>query len=339
MKLEVLHLGNDVRGPGGIAAVIRGHMARTSVNASATPTYDSRGKNPFARSAPALSAAFRLLKTPTSTVIHAHLSNKGSLLREGALVLLARLTRHVVVVTLHGSGMATASGLEKSLLRFVCARSDVVHILSRSYKGISGTARERVLPNDVRLGDPLPLEERSAKILFVGEVGNRKGVDVLVALADSLPEVFELELIGPMSRSTSPDLQKALRSSSRILYRGPLDTEQTRRRIAEAFILVNPSRGEAFPMVVCEALASGTPVVGTRVGGQGALLEDSGQIVQPLDASAFEDEVRKLKSDAGAWKLRSRVGYSFAQQSLDFDVVSGEWALLYTDALRERRGA
>lgn len=336
MRPQVLHLGNTVRGPGGIAAVIRGHLERTSIDASAVPTYDPREKNPITRSAPALSAALRLLKTPTSVIVHAHLSNRGSLLREGALVLLSKLTRHIVVVTLHGSGMATASRLEKLVLRFVCARSDAVHILSRSYKGISGTRREEILPNDIRLGNPVPLEERTATVLFVGEVGTRKGVDVLVALADTLPDFLELELIGPMSRSMSLDLQEALRSSPRICYRGPLDAAQTRRRIAEVLVLVNPSRGEAFPMVVCEALGSGTPVVGTKVGGQGALLDDSGQIVQPLDASAFEYEVRELCSDATEWTRRSRAGYSFAQLSLDSDVVSAEWVSLYRDAAGDR---
>jgi len=67
------------------------------------------------------------------------------------------------------------------------------------------------------------------------------------------------------------------------------------RLLAGLDVLVVPSRSDGSPLVVCEAMAAGVPVVASRVGGLPDLVEDggSGLLVRPGEA---EDLARALVS-------------------------------------------
>jgi glycosyltransferase involved in cell wall biosynthesis len=67
-----------------------------------------------------------------------------------------------------------------------------------------------------------------------------------------------------------------------------------------ADVLVHPSINDPFPLAVLEALASGTPVVATDVGGVSAMLEGgaAGLLVPPEDVDAFVEAVYRMTDDA-----------------------------------------
>jgi glycosyltransferase involved in cell wall biosynthesis len=72
-------------------------------------------------------------------------------------------------------------------------------------------------------------------------------------------------------------------------------------------IFLLASVGEAFGLVLPEAMACGLPVVASRSGSIGEIVEDgrTGFLVPPLDASAFADAIQKLAEDKG---LRREMG-------------------------------
>ena len=75
----------------------------------------------------------------------------------------------------------------------------------------------------------------------------------------------------------------------------------------ELDILVNCSRAESFGVVICEASATGLPVIATDVGGVRETLLDgqTGILVPKDDAEALADAMLKLASDPA---LRQRMG-------------------------------
>lgn len=97
-------------------------------------------------------------------------------------------------------------------------------------------------------------------IAFVGRDFVRKGGDLVVAafsrLRSALPFPIRLVLAGP----SSWPMDGAVPEGVEFLGNAPFD--RVRELLRSADVLVMPSRFEAFGIIIAEALASGTPVVG-----------------------------------------------------------------------------
>lgn len=83
--------------------------------------------------------------------------------------------------------------------------------------------------------------------------------------------------------------------------------EDVQHLMAGADIFVMPSRNEALPMALIEAMGAGLPVVASEVGGIPEVVEDGrqGWLVAPDDPRALADALGSLVGDGG---LRCRFG-------------------------------
>jgi D-inositol-3-phosphate glycosyltransferase len=84
---------------------------------------------------------------------------------------------------------------------------------------------------------------------------------------------------------------------------------------AAADVLVMPTHYESFGMVVLEAMACGTPVVASRVGGLISTVLDgqTGFLVPVGDAPAFAEAVQKVLATPALWHAMSQAGHRRAQ--------------------------
>lgn len=106
---------------------------------------------------------------------------------------------------------------------------------------------------------------------------------------------------------------------------------------ADAFAL--SSDWEARALAVQEAMAAGTAVAATAVGGVPELLGDSGLLVTPGDPAALAAAVERLLTDLGLAKdLASRARERYAELPTEDDVVAG-WARRYARLRHGRRSA
>lgn len=138
------------------------------------------------------------------------------------------------------------------------------------------------------------------RLLFVGGDFERKGGSELLVAVARLGCEWRLDVV---TREHVPtDCPRV------IVHNGvrPYSDELLRLYLhAHAFVL--PSRGDAVPHVILEAMASGLPIVATRVGAIPDLIEDgvNGLLVNPGDATALGDALAILAADA---PLRARLG-------------------------------
>lgn len=138
--------------------------------------------------------------------------------------------------------------------------------------------------------DPAPAARGTngaGRLLCVGSITPTKGQDLLV---DALAAVTDLpwtcDLVGPLRRD--PAHVELVRRSignhglgDRVRITGPLAGAALDAVFDAADLLVLPSRVEAYGMVLTEALARGTPVLATAVGGVPETVGDAGLVVAP----------------------------------------------------------
>jgi glycosyltransferase involved in cell wall biosynthesis len=130
------------------------------------------------------------------------------------------------------------------------------------------------------------------RILFVGGRFEQKGgADLLAALGDRLGRDVDLDLVTPADVAERPGV--------RVHRLGPTDPELLDLQ-QQADVLCLPTHGDAAPWVVLEALACGTPVVATDVGGIPDLLDDgrAGVLVPRGDRRALGAALHALLEDA-----------------------------------------
>ncbi len=149
------------------------------------------------------------------------------------------------------------------------------------------------------------------RLIFIGRLAAVKGVPILLeAVARLRAEQPDIQLVlagdGPdrdwLQRKA---VERGIADNVRIT--GYLSQEQVREELSASDIFVMASFAEGVPVVLMEAMASGLPVVATRIAGIAELVDDgiSGYLTSPGDVSALVQRIQTLVDDAD---LRNRMG-------------------------------
>jgi len=239
-------------------------------------------------------------------VIHAHF-----FLAAFPPLLLRSLFRLPVVVSEHwsvflpedpatlGPGMLRAARLALSRAAYVLPASDA---LRRGMEAHGIKAQYRVVPNIVNTalfhpGDARQHDRR--RLLFVGLLYEAKNIAHLLratALLTRRHADVELEIVGDgPDRPDAEALAAELAIAERVHFTGLQTKPEVARRMRESDLFVLTSRYENNPCAVIEALASGLPVVATRVGGLPELIDASnGRLSDPASVEDTADQVQHM---------------------------------------------
>jgi glycosyltransferase involved in cell wall biosynthesis len=336
---RVLHFGDAswVAG-GGISSVIRRHLDRAlpGFHMEAVATVDPAAQGLLPRNRHLLTA-WRALGSLRSAdaIAHVHLSQRGSLLREGSVLVAARLLRIRSVVTVHGSSTAAQGPLARRAMRLVLGQATAVHLLAETHRERLGTGRPAgttfVIANDVAPPESVPsMDMRTRTVVFGGRVGLRKGVDVLLdAWRAAATAGWTLVLAGPVDDDVADMVSAAAADDPTIVVLGPISGEEVMQQLVRSQVAVLPSRAEAMPMFLVEALAAGCAVIGTAVGGVPDLLDDGklGMLVEPGDVAGLTAALETLTGDEALRGSLAEAGRRrVVQQSAD---ASHHWAAVY----------
>ncbi len=143
------------------------------------------------------------------------------------------------------------------------------------------------------------------RMLYAGRVIPRKGVLELVKAVAAIPGSLQPRLVvaGALTDRTYADaVRKAISDTNtgdRFELKGHLGEAQLLREFETAQALVLPSYQETAPMVIQQAMASGIPVVASRICGIPYQVEEgmSGFLVEPGDVEELRDQLTKLIAD------------------------------------------
>ena len=189
-------------------------------------------------------------------------------------------------------------------------------------------------------------------ILFVGRIEPLKGIDTLIRAiaqmrkADVMADCpHYLYVIGgePDSKETNsnPEMKRLkvlcrdLGVGDLIVFMGKKDQDTLQYYYSAAEIVVMPSNYESFGMVALEAMACGTPVVATQVGGLQHLVQDgvTGFIVPHNDPDALELSLTQLICKPELREQLSDNSVNYAK-TYSWDVVTPKIIEVYRDSLK-----
>ncbi len=182
------------------------------------------------------------------------------------------------------------------------------------------------------------------RLLFVGQVGRRKGVYELVRAVAKLRDdgvPVRLTLVGPSEHAGQVESVQALRDelglADAVCLTGALTGDALYAQFREHDVFVLPSHTEGLPVVLFEAGAFSLPVVTTPVGSIPSLVEDgrNGLLVPPGDVDALAGALRRMAGDAG---LRERLAASMRTDLQRFhpDRVAGTIVEAVREAARRK---
>lgn len=259
---------------------------------------------------------------------------------------LLRDTPHRVVLYAHNDLLRTVTRREADRMlgdvgAIVCVSADLAARTAEQLPA-SLAARVRIVDNGV---DPVrftPAGRRPAdtdhvlRVMFAGRVIADKAPDVLVRAAALLPEDrFEFTIVGSIGFDRSAPLsayERSLRSLAeesgrRIRFEPFVDRDALPGLLREADAFVVPSRWrEPSGLTLGEAMATGLPVIASRVGGIPEVVGEAGILVEPDDPEALAAALRRLVDDPAHREELGRAARARAEER-DW---SRSWRMLRT---------
>jgi D-inositol-3-phosphate glycosyltransferase len=196
------------------------------------------------------------------------------------------------------------------------------------------------------------LNSRDRMVLFVGRIEPLKGVDTLIhamscikiqelsrpvhlAIIGGEPEVSPEQMTAEMARLQKLCDELAIGQTVVFLGKRGQDTLPYYYSAAEAVVM--PSHYESFGMVALEAMACGTPVIASEVGGLAYLVQDgkTGFTIPDDDPDALCEKLTALLGDAC---LREKMGLQAAEYAREYDweKITKQIVKLYERVVREK---
>jgi D-inositol-3-phosphate glycosyltransferase len=183
-----------------------------------------------------------------------------------------------------------------------------------------------VIPCGVDLSLFRPMDQAAARamleldgevLLFVGRIDPVKGLDVLLQAVALLRTRPNLTLVVVGGSDTERELQRNRRLAhdlgldGRVFFKGAVPQEKLPIYYSAATLCVVPSYYESFGLVAMEALACGTPVIASEVGGLPTVVRDreNGLLVPRHQPEVFAQRIAQALDDVAlrrALRLRAR---------------------------------
>lgn len=274
----------------------------------------------------ALITLVNLLCRRKIAVCHLHGSHKGSIYRKAVFIFLCRLFNCKVIFHLHGSVFArvydSAGGFYQGLVQYVLNKADSVFVLSDYWANYVGSISNNT---DIRVINNFPspvfedlFDDRrfahggNIKLLFLGFIGQRKGIYDLVEAVELLKAQgvtgFKITVggNGEIEQLKAVIEEKQLADYFDVI--GWVTGEQKYQLMKNSDLLLLPSHNEGLPIAILEAMSAGLAVLSTTVGGIPEAIPDdnSGLLIEPGDTQALAAAINKYIETEGLIELTAK---------------------------------
>lgn len=257
-------------------------------------------------------------------IVHIHASSWWSFRRLVPIIFLGKIIHKKLIIHVHSSMFSdyydNTNKIERYIIKSAFSLVDRVVVLSKAWaekiSRFCEAERIKILFNSVPVNiisyDPWIKQMKSPRIiLFLGDLLRRKGIydliDAIKLIPRKSPEIF-VALCGTGEVEKLEKILKNQGLDERCNIRGWVSGQEKEQLLNEAYLFVLPSYNEGLPMSILEAMARGTPVISTPVGGIPEVVENGveGFLVEPGDIKALAEAMERLLTDENLWISMSK---------------------------------
>ena len=178
-------------------------------------------------------------------------------------------------------------------------------------------------------------EQRDLVVGFVGSFYRRKGVSNLIqAIPSIIHEKDDCRFLliggGPLLNSIKREAHR-LEIGKSVKITGYVDYKDLRHYYNEMKICILPAYAEGIPSTIFEAMACGTPVLTTPVGGIPDVIEDgrTGFLLESNDPQYIADRITKLLDNPKLLETMSERAYKYIRENLSEEKVLESWQRIF----------
>ena len=133
-------------------------------------------------------------------------------------------------------------------------------------------------------------------LIFMGSLDKRKGI---LDLTEAIGEITIPVVLHVCGTAKSKDVEDKLicyaKNHSNILLHGFVDGEEKKKLLLDSTLMILPSYGEGFPIVLVEGIASGCAIITTNVGAIPEVFSDiNGKVISPGDIASLKLSIENL---------------------------------------------
>jgi colanic acid/amylovoran biosynthesis glycosyltransferase len=271
--------------------------------------------------------------------VHCHFGQVS----EKLAFLKAELPAVPFLVTFHGLDMRLARSEGRQVLESTFEHFDwFVSICAHNRTSLEqlGCPTEQIIdiPNGVDTSHFVPTartHERPPRFITVARLHRSKNIPLALRALHTLKQSgvdFTYDLVGhgpELSRLKT--LIEVLDLGSQVTLHGQRSQNEVAKALSDSDIFLLPSRAEASPVCVLEALASELPVIATDVGGMSELIDDgvNGFIVNPNNEKEYAQKIADLAHNAQKRRLMGQLGRQWVEKYRDAGALLRQCASYY----------
>lgn len=328
-KINVLMLGSDLSVKGGMTTVVESFLNnkfKKGINIKFIPTHieSSIFRQMIFFSKALIKIVYSLIFNNIS-IIHMHLSEKGSFYRKYIVFLIGKLFDKRIIIHMHGAEFKefyeNSSEKIKNRIIKLLKESDYVLVLGDNWnnyiKELDEKINTKIFRNSVKTRDEFVVRENnSINILFLAVLIERKGIFDLINAAKIISDDIKLSrynikfIIAGSGREEENCKKKVdeYGLNNIFSFKGWVKGKEKYDLLKKSQIFVLPSYNEGLPVAILEAMSYGLPVISTNVGSIEDAVHDkmNGFIVPPGNINLLAQKISECILDKDLWNLFSK---------------------------------
>lgn len=254
-------------------------------------------------------------------IVHIHMASRRSTFRKGKYIKIAKKKGKKVILHLHGAEFKMfineCNLKQKKFVKEILNLSDKIIALSEEWKNYLETLLEDknkivIIYNALVVPKNFQKDLNNQKFLFLGKIGERKGIYDLIDVFKKVVEEFPQAHLYVGGDGEVDKLEKNIKEAKidkNVKYIGWVTGKEKEKYLKESSFYCLPSYNEGMPMSVLEAMAYKNVVITTNVGGIPQVIKngENGFIINPKDKQKmFENIVKALKDENLRKKISDR---------------------------------
>lgn len=194
---------------------------------------------------------------------------------------------------------------------------DKVHVTPNAVDVEKFNPQNQELPPDLEMSSDKVLHSDKPVLLFVGNLVFQKGVKYLLDAKKLMNTPAELVVVGDGPLKQELEMKVHSDQIRDVVFVGARRDVEKIMPSADVFVL--PSVSEGSPITILEAMASGLPVVATRVGGITEVINEKvGMVVEPANPQEMATALDKILENR---EILNKMGVTARKHALEYSTV------------------